>query len=153
MVRLEHRIPPPVVGLAVIVLMLFGRRLVPTASFALPWRWLWVALTALCAVTIAATAIRSFKRAETTVNPLEPDEAETLVTQGIFRYSRNPMYVGLTLVLLAVALGLNNWVSIMLVALFPIYITRFQIVPEERVLSNKFGEDYEAYKRAVRRWL
>ena len=150
---LEHKIPPPIIGVVIGVIMWLGRWLVPAASFELPYRWVFVGITVLCAALISGTAIRTFAKAETTVNPLDPDEAETLVTHGIFRYSRNPMYVGLTLVLIAIALGLQNWLSLLLVVLFPMYITRYQILPEERFLAAKFGEDYEAYRKAVRRWL
>lgn len=153
MTFLEHRVPPPVVGAIVAGIMWLGRRLVPEATFGLPLRWLWVAGTALLAVLIAGVAIRTFARAETTVNPLEPEAADKLVTSGIFRYSRNPMYVGLTMVLVAFALFLHNIVSFALIALFPAFITRFQIIPEERALAAKFGADYETYRRSVRRWL
>ena len=102
---------------------------------------------------ISATAILSFKHAQTTINPLDPNEAEALVTSGIFGISRNPMYVGLTLVLLAWAVFLQNSMAFITLPLFVIYITVFQIRPEERALAQKFGAAFESYRTSVRRWL
>ena len=153
MTFLEHRVPPPIVGAVVAGIMWAGHWIVPEATFTLPLRWLWVALVAITAVFIAVTAIRTFVKAETTIDPLEPNAADRLVTHGLFRYSRNPMYVSLTLVLVAVGLFLQNAVAIALVVLFPLYLTRFQIIPEERALAEKFGDEFEAYRRRVRRWL
>lgn len=153
MTFLEHRVPPPVIVALVAGIMWLGCRFVPEATFTLPLRWLWVALTALSAIVIATLAIRSFVKADTTIDPLEPTAADKLVTHGLFRYSRNPMYVSLTLVLVAFGLGLQNWLAFLLIVLFPLYITRFQIIPEERALRERFGADYEAYCKAVRRWL
>ena len=95
----------------------------------------------------------SFYRARTSFDPHKPDKASALVTSGIYRISRNPMYVGLGIILGAWAIWLGSLLSMVGVVLFMLYITRFQIVPEERAIEEKFGEEFEEYKSKVRRWL
>ena len=95
----------------------------------------------------------AFRRAGTTVNPLRPERVSSLVRGGVYRVSRNPMYVGLLLGLIAWAVGLASPVSLAGPVAFIIYINRFQIEPEERVLLSRFGSDYEIYRSGVRRWL
>ncbi|MCX8516021.1 MAG: isoprenylcysteine carboxylmethyltransferase family protein [Alphaproteobacteria bacterium] len=111
--------------------------------------WLLVALGVLCLLL----ANRSFRRAGTTISPINPHRASQLVTEGIFAVSRNPMYLGLTLILLGAGLLFCSWLSISLPLFFMLYITQFQIKPEEIILAQKFGRDYYHYRRRVRRWL
>ena len=94
-----------------------------------------------------------FRRAQTTINPLKPHLASSLVVHGMYRVSRNPMYLGLTLVLTAWALCLGSLSPWIVVALFPVIITVLQIIPEERVLEKLFGEAYLDYRRKVARWI
>jgi protein-S-isoprenylcysteine O-methyltransferase Ste14 len=101
----------------------------------------------------ALSGFVAFRHAKTTVNPLSPANSSSLVTSGIYRFTRNPMYVGLALVLLAWALFLSSPWSLLGPLVFVLYINRFQIVPEERILSGIFGEAYSAYRTKVRRWL
>ena len=105
------------------------------------------------ALLFAGPAILEFSRAKTTVNPLDIAAASTLVTTGIFRISRNPMYVGLTALLMAWAVYLASPSSLLGVVIFVLFTWRFQILPEERVMKEKFGRSYEEYQRRVRRWL
>ena len=98
-------------------------------------------------------AVASFIAAKTTVNPLRPSRASSLVTTGIFRLSRNPIYLGDLLVLAALAVWLGNVVNLLLLLPFVWYINRFQIIPEERALADRFGASYVAYCSRVRRWL
>ena len=95
----------------------------------------------------------SFRASRTTINPLKPDEASALVTGGIFRFTRNPMYLGMAFVLFAWATHLGNPWLVVGPLVFALYITRFQIIPEERALLANFGELFVAYKARVRRWL
>jgi len=104
-------------------------------------------------VAFSATGILSFRRVRTTVNPTRPDEASVLVSTGIYRVTRNPMYVGLLLVLVAWAVFLASAWALLGVAGFVLYMNRFQIAPEERALSRLFGSEYASYKARVRRWL
>lgn len=94
-----------------------------------------------------------FRRAGTTVNPLRPDASSALVQSGLHRVSRNPMYLGHAVILLGVAVVLGNAAALGAVLLYMAYVTRFQILPEERALQARFGADYLDYARRVRRWL
>jgi protein-S-isoprenylcysteine O-methyltransferase Ste14 len=87
------------------------------------------------------------------MNPIKASAASSLVTSGVYRYTRNPMYLGLSVTLMAWAVFLSNLLALVAVPLFVLYISRFQISPEERVLSSLFGAEYAAYKEKVRRWL
>ena len=102
---------------------------------------------------ISIAGMVAFRRAKTTVNPVKASLASSLVIRGVYRYTRNPMYVGLLLTLLAWAVFLANPLAVLWVVVYVLYITRFQIIPEERVLASLFGAEYEAYKGRVRRWI
>ncbi|MGH8122848.1 MAG: methyltransferase family protein, partial [Rudaea sp.] len=107
----------------------------------------------LLGVACSAAGILSFRRARTTVDPTKPEQASSLVKTGIYRVTRNPMYLGLTLVLVAWAAFLSSAWALLGVAGFVLYMSRFQIAPEERALASLFASEYEAYKASVRRWL
>ncbi|HEX5393767.1 MAG TPA: isoprenylcysteine carboxylmethyltransferase family protein [Rhodocyclaceae bacterium] len=102
---------------------------------------------------IALSAFVSFWFAKTTINPLDPSQASALVTSGIFRITRNPMYLSLLLLLIAYTIRLGSWVEGIGPILFAAYVTRFQIIPEERILSEKFGSAFLAYMSRTRRWI
>ena len=150
---LEHKIPPPVVGLGIWALMW------TLASFAMPLDIpfgvrLGIGLALVVAgAGIAIAGVVSFRRAKTTVNPLQPEKASSLVSSGLFQVTRNPMYLGMATALLGWAAYLASWPALLGVALFVLYINRFQIAPEERVMASLFGADYAAYKEKVRRWI
>jgi protein-S-isoprenylcysteine O-methyltransferase Ste14 len=110
-------------------------------------------MLATAGACISLMAVISFRRARTTVNPLRPGTASTLVTGGIYRHTRNPMYLGLSIILLGWAVYLANAPALLLLPGFVLYIYRFQIVPEERTLAALFGAEYQAYRTRVRRWL
>ena len=101
---------------------------------------------------ILVTALFGFYRARTTIDPREPSKASQLVTGGIYKYSRNPMYLGMLLVLLAWGLWLGNAFNTILAAGFVSYMNAFQILPEEKALTDKFGKTYIQYSKSVRRW-
>ena len=105
------------------------------------------------AFLIEAVSVFAFLRARTTVTPLKPEKASTLVVSGLYRVSRNPMYLGMLILLIGWTLWLGNPASLLLLPVFVIYVTVFQIKPEEAALSEKFGSDFDAYRRRVRRWL
>lgn len=96
---------------------------------------------------------RAFRKAHTTINPLRPDRAAAVVTMGVYRVTRNPMYLGLVLILLGLALYLASPWAVLGPPVFVAYITRYQIQPEERVLAARFGTPYTDYCAQVRRWL
>jgi protein-S-isoprenylcysteine O-methyltransferase Ste14 len=105
------------------------------------------------AVTIVVTAVIGFRRARTTVDPFHPETASNIVTTGIYRVTRNPMYLGFLLALIAWAVFLGNGIAAVIPPTFVVYMNRFQIEPEERALRARFGAAYEAYLRSVRRWI
>jgi protein-S-isoprenylcysteine O-methyltransferase Ste14 len=111
-----------------------------------------VALGAI-GIAIAIGGVMSFRRAKTTVNPLKPETSTALVSTGVYSFTRNPMYLGMVLVLFAWAAYLSSIWSLVGPVLFALYITRFQIVPEERALDRLFGAPFGEYKQRVRRWL
>jgi len=119
-------------------------------------RWPWNRLGWLAAavgVAIAVGARMRFRQVGTTVNPLDPSKASRLVTDGVFRVSRNPMYVGLVLLLIGWAIWLGSASPWLVPPLFVIVLTVVQIIPEEQALSRRFGEQYLSYRRSVARWI
>ena len=150
---LELKIPPPLVTLCFAFLMW----LVSSAStpFAVPYPLrLSVALVLVfVGVSAGLAGVVSFRRAKTTVNPLKPAAASSLVNSGIYRMTRNPMYLGMLLQLLGWAVYLSNAVAFLFVPLYVLYLNRFQIAPEEQALFALFGADFTAYKDKVRRWI
>jgi len=153
MSRLENRIPPPFVAAAFALGMRGVASWTPGASVQFPGQALAVAALLAAGFGVIAISIIQFSRARTTVNPLNPAAASALVTSGIFRLTRNPMYLGMALILAALAVWFGNAVCVLLLAGFVAYINRFQIAPEERALRAHFGEAFDAYARKVRRWI
>ena len=151
--RLEHRIPPPVVGVACALLMWLLARSTPSLTLLLPGSVFIAVLLALAGLAVSAAGILAFRKARTTVNPLEPGNASTIVATGIFARTRNPMYLGMLVELLAWATYLSNPAALLGAVAFVLYINRFQIGPEERALAAKFGDSYAAYLTRVRRWI
>lgn len=150
---LELKIPPPIVALLIAAVMWGISLVTPSADVPAPVRLAAAIAIALAGLATAVSGGVAFRRAKTTTSPLKPETTNALVTSGVYRFTRNPMYVGITLVLLAWAVFLSSiWTLLGLLA-FILYITRFQIIPEERVLAGIFGTAYSAYQARVRRWL
>lgn len=149
---LELKVPPVVLVFPFAALMWFASAYSPL-TVVLPWRDA-IALT-FCGAGLAIflAGVLSFRQAKTTVNPLTPDATTAMVTSGIYRFSRNPMYLGFFLALAGWATYLSHLLAFALLPLFVLYINRFQILPEERTLSQKFPQEFTAYKGSVRRWL
>ena len=151
--KLENRIPPPVLAALVAAAMYAGSLVSEKPVIDSLLRWSLCALTLLIAGLFGSTAFRTFGKANTTIDPVKIERASALVTWGIYRYTRNPMYVALSPILCAWCVWLLSPVLMLGPVFFAVFINRFQILPEERLLASKFGEDYENYKRSVRRWL
>ena len=151
--NLELKIPPPVVALLLAGAMWLLSTAMPRVDTPAALRIGTALAIAAAGGAYSLAGMLAFRRAKTTVNPLHPDKASALVTAGVYRFTRNPMYVGLLLVLLAWAVGLSSLEALAGPVAFVLYINRFQIGPEERVLRTKFGREFEAYKSSVRRWL
>ncbi len=150
---LELRVPP--LASLFISCLLIG--LIALGTAPLPWAYTTrVGIggsAAIAGLLIAWSGVVSFRRARTTVNPLRPEAATSLVASGIYRYTRNPMYLGMLLVLVGWIVFLARPWALVVLPAFVAYMNRFQIGPEERALEGIFGGEFEAYRRAVRRWL
>ena len=150
---LEARIPPPVVALVFGVAMWAAHRLIPGAVAPDGRRTLAAGGLFALALLVVFSAVMTFARSRTSFDPHHPESATALVRSGIFRVSRNPMYLSMALALLGWAVRLGRpWLGVGPVV-FVLYLTRFQIRPEERALAEKFGPAYEDYRRSTRRWL
>ncbi|MCH8502144.1 MAG: isoprenylcysteine carboxylmethyltransferase family protein [Aliidiomarina sp.] len=114
---------------------------------------LWIVLSFAIGTLFAFFGVVEFKRKQTTVNPMHPEETSQIVATGVYRLTRNPMYLGMLLWLLACGLYLGSWVGLLMLPIFVAYMTQFQIKPEERQLKFLFGDEYRRYQQRVRRWL
>jgi protein-S-isoprenylcysteine O-methyltransferase Ste14 len=153
MQKLEHRIPPPLLMILTAAAMWGVSRRLPGPALPPSWRYLGSAVLGVLALTMSLAGFRAFWRARTTINPVRIEEASSLVTTGVFSVSRNPMYVALTSLLTGWAFWLSAFSAFAGPLAFALFIQRFQIIPEERVLQAKFGHNYEDYRQRVRRWL
>ena len=99
------------------------------------------------------SAVKSFRKHKTTVNPLEPRKASSLVTTGIFKFSRNPMYLGMLIILLSISFRFNLIGGIIISLFFYFFITKFQIIPEEVAMNELFGNEFVDYEKKTRRWI
>ena len=150
---LKLRVPPLAVVLVTAALMWLIAKATPALSFRMPAQNFIAIALAVAGAALAILGVISFARAGTTVNPLTPEGSSSLVTSGVYRISRNPMYVGLLFLLLAWGVYLSSVLALLLAPLFAVYIDRFQIVPEEAALRSRFGGEFEAYSNRVRRWI
>ena len=150
---LELKVPPPLVAATLAAAMWGVSLFAPHIQLPSIARVLAAATIALVGAGFAIAGVVSFRRAKTTVNPLKPESASSLVSSGVYAITRNPMYVGLLFVLVAWAVFLSSPLALAGPLAFFLYIGRFQIAPEERALSNLFGSEYANYRARVRRWL
>ncbi len=147
------KLPPPVYAIAAVVLMWFLNKYYPVLETTQQWPVIVGGLMILVGILIDVLAIVQFRQAKTTINPLRPESSTSLVTSGFYAHSRNPMYVGLLVCLLGVTLLLRSLTPLLVLPLFVVVVTVFQIIPEEKALSKIFGEEFKHYKENVQRWL
>jgi protein-S-isoprenylcysteine O-methyltransferase Ste14 len=150
---LELKIPPPIVALLLAGIMWGVSRLTPLTEVPAIPRYAATGTLAAIGIALAVSGVLTFRFAKTTILPDKPERASALVSTGVYRVSRNPMYLGLLLLLCAWAVWRSAPWGLLVPLAFFLYINRFQIVPEERVLSAKFGTDYKQYTARVRRWV
>ncbi|TRX53969.1 methyltransferase family protein [Thalassomonas sp. M1454] len=150
---LELKIPPLVLVLIAALLMYFSPN--PIVFFNLPLEVVYYLTRALCvlSVVIILSGIYCFKKANTTVDPTNPSKSSELVDFGIYKFTRNPMYLGFAVMLLAMAIKMQTLVALLWLLVFVLYMTRFQIKPEEQALNKIFGVAYVDYCQRVRRWV
>ena len=150
---LELKLPPPLQASVALLGMWLIARCFPAFDVVFAWHAALAILLAGIGGIWLVAGVLAFRRAQTTVNPLTPQATSTLVTSGVYRFSRNPMYVGLLFVLAGWGSYLANGLALLVLPLFVASMTRWQIIPEERFMAAKFGAEFDAYKRSVRRWL
>ncbi len=150
---LQLKIPPPIYAISIALIMWLLSRYFPvTQLITSPWNNLGIALMVLAGLSDFSSLYLFFKK-RTTPNPMKPEFTTGLVTNGLYKFSRNPMYLGLLIILFGFAAYLGNLTPFLVLPAFYIVITEMQIKPEERMLEAKFGEEYLDYKNKVRRWL
>ena len=147
------RIPPPLVVLVAALLIWIIARYFPVPLLVIPAISIIAGVIAACGIAVVLLGVAAFRQSQTTLDPLHPEDASSLVTRGVYQYTRNPMYLGFALVLLAWALYLSAWLGLLIVGMYVAYMNRFQIKPEEKALESRFGQEFLQYKKAVRRWL
>ena len=150
---LELKIPPPFLIFITAMLMsgIAYLGFLPMPIPLLP-RCVFFSLTLLVGGVFLVWSVKLFNAANTTWFPVNPEKATALVTTGIYQHSRNPMYLFWAVILLGFGVLLGDYLGMILVPLFMLYMTRFQIIPEEQALEKLFGEEYRNYKMQVRRW-
>jgi len=153
MKALELKVPPVAQFLAFMAVMWLFAKYLPALSFEIPARRILVVLFFCLGGIVAVPAVAAFRSSGTTVDPRDPEKASRLVVRGIYRYSRNPMYLGLLLLLLAWAVYLSNPLGFAALPLFVLCMNRLQIRPEEAAMEAQFGDEYRDYRRSVRRWI
>lgn len=149
---MKNRIPPPILLLFAGAIMWFVAKTSFAFTIRIPFANVISVILVVTGLAIAIIATRQFSAAKTTVNPLSPSNATALVSAGIFSFSRNPMYVGMLLILMAWAVWLASLTNVLAIILWVQTITYLQIKPEEEALSQLFGEQYLEYCQRVRRW-
>ena len=150
---LDNRVPPPLVVVLIGMAMAAIAWFTPAIEIGSKVRFVDGGIAIALGALVVVQGARTFWRNKTTINPVDLDNASSLVTSGVFRFSRNPMYVGFTAMLVGWAVCLASpWVLLGPVA-FVLFTNRFQIIPEERVMRAKFGQAYDDYRAQVRRWL
>lgn len=153
MTALELKVPP-VAQVILTAAAMFGiSKVAPTLKFSFKGSTVLATCLGAVGLSSAIMGVAQFKKAQTTPNPQALEKVSSMVTSGIYQYSRNPMYVGLVLVLFSWAFYLSHFLAFVLLPVFIFYITRFQIQPEEKMLTKKFGQAYQNYCSTVRRWI
>lgn len=150
---LKLKIPPVALTLITGILMWAISVLFSDTRFTLSSNII-IAVAVFCiGVIFALLGVLEFKKAETTVDPRVPHKTSSLVASGVYKLSRNPMYIGFLFMLLAWAFYLSQILVFLFLPLFVIYMNWFQIIPEEHFMLQKLGEEYTSYRRKVRRWI
>ena len=145
---------PPVAQVIITAAAMYGvSKMVPALTFSLNGSTALAVGLGMMGMSLGVMGVTQFRKAQTTPNPQALEKVSSLVTSGIYRYSRNPMYLGLVLILLGWAFYLSHFLAFVLLPVFILYMTRFQIQPEEQMMARKFGKTYQAYLNKVRRWV
>ena len=150
---MELKIPPVIVFFICLALIFGCYYLLPDYTYTFPYRKTLSRIFLVIGALSGVLGILAFRLKSTTVDPTNPDKASSLVTGGIYQFTRNPMYFGMAMVLIGGAMRIGNPAGFISVILFICYMTKFQIKPEEKALLKNFGEAYQQYMDRVRRWI
>lgn len=153
MQHLELKIPPLALCAVFAVAIAAFAHLAPGANLTVRGHQVISIAAVLIGIAVASAGVVEFRRAKTTVNPLAPGNASSVVASGVYRISRNPMYLGMAVALFGVAAWSSTLIGYALIPIFCIYMTQFQIKPEERALLASFGDGFASYMAKVRRWV
>ena len=146
--NLDTKIPPPIVTLLILAFI----NLFESKDYELNTEWISIIILSM-GIFFIFSAVIQFIRRKTTVNPTKPHKTTSLVITGAFKFTRNPMYLGMLLIIISFALYKASIISLILIPLFIFYINKFQIEPEELEMRKKFGKEYEDYCKKVDRWI
>ena len=150
---MELKIIPVVQVIIAVLLMIVFSKLWPELILNWPAHKQIAILLFSLAIVVGVSAIVSFKRHKTTVNPTKPEASTSIVSSGVYSLSRNPMYLAMLISLISVAYYLQHITALPVILIFIAYMTRFQIIPEEKMLTKIFSQQYLDYQSRVRRWL
>ena len=148
---MNNRIPPPIVTIICGITIYYSKSFF-NQFFSYSNNIISLFLLIL-GLLVFLSAVKSFRIQKTTVNPLEPKQASSLVTSGVFKFSRNPMYLGMLIILLSLSCKFNLIGGIIISLFFYIFITKFQIIPEEAAMNELFGNEFINYSKKTRRWI
>ena len=148
---MNNKIPPPILTLISGLAIYFSRNLFPNHHGII--LNVFSALLLICGIIIIRSAFLLFKNHQTTINPLNLTKTSSIVNTGVFKYTRNPMYLGMIFILLSFALKFNIYGGLIIILIFFSFITKFQIIPEEKAMEKLFGQEFKNYKKTTRRWL
>ena len=151
MIDIKTKFPPPLVALAFGFLINYTKNIFPKIE--IKNEIIFGSFMIISGLIIILSAITLFKKYQTNITPLNPSNATKLITDGIYKFSRNPMYLGLLLVLLGISTILNPIGGLFLIPLFILYLNFFQIIPEENAMVDLFKDEFLEYKKNVRRWI
>ena len=151
MIDIKTKFPPPLVALTFGFLINYTKNIFPKIE--VKNEFIFGSFMIISGLIIILSAIILFKKYQTTITPLNPSNATKLITDGIYKFSRNPMYLGLLLVLVGISIILNLTGGFFFILLFILYINLFQIIPEENAMVDLFKDEFLEYKKNVRRWI
>ena len=148
---MKTKIPPPIIALVMIAIIYLSSLIIEPITF--NYQTLIGILVVIIGLACAIPSFRLFAKYKTTISPFTPSETTALVTDGMYRYSRKPMYLGLVLLTIAATIFFGTWLGVVIVVAFIFLLNFLQILPEEEALLDIFGEEYVEYQKKVRRWI
>ena len=151
MIDIKTKFPPPLVALTFGLLIYYTENIFPKIE--IKNEIIFGSFMIISGLIIILSAIILFKKYQTTISPLNPSNSAKLITDGIYKFSRNPMYLGLLLVLVGISIILSLTGGFFFILLFILYINLFQIIPEENAMVDLFKDEFLEYKKNVRRWI